>query len=99
MKISYHTRKVCKMKNIYLLFSLIVLLLARKNQKEPETAPMTENTDTLTTKYTLTPYSAPQKFPQPTLNSIDYKRGKFVAEIGGSTYKLGDETTDRAQKL
>ena len=60
---------------------------------------MTENADTLATKYTLTPFSASQEFADASLNSIDYKAGKFIADIGGSTYKLGEQTPDAPQKM
>jgi hypothetical protein len=85
------------MKSIFIVFGLLFLLFACKNQKTEET-PTAIDTKTDSIKYTLTPFNTSHEFPDATLKSIDYKGGKFMAEIGGTTYKLGEQTPDAPQK-
>ena len=63
-----------------------------------KTKPEPATTTATPLKYTLTPFSPSQNFPDASLNSISFKNGKFMAEIGGSTYKLGEQTPDATQK-
>ncbi|MBK9981464.1 MAG: phosphopeptide-binding protein [Saprospiraceae bacterium] len=86
------------MKNILLFSALFLLLAACKNQpaKEPETKMEAASAPTI--KYTLTPFTSSQNFPDANLKSIAYKKGKFTAVIGGTTYKLGEQTPDALQK-
>ena len=86
------------MKNITLFLSLFVILLACKGQKNEQSEETTNIDAADTVKYTLTPFSSSQDFPDATLVSMDYKDGKFMTEIGGSTYKLGVQTPDAPQK-
>ena len=84
------------MKHLLLISGLALILLACKNQKNDDNT--AEGTQASANKYTLTPFSASVEFPDATLRSVDYKAGKFITEIGGGTYKLGEQTPDAPQK-
>lgn len=86
------------MKSRFIFFGLSFLLFACKNQKADETPSTTDNASSDSTKYTLTPFNTSHDFPDATLKSIDYNGGKFITEIGGTTYKLGEQTPDAPQK-
>ena len=86
------------MKNLLFVFGLFLLITGCKNQPAPDTKPTVEADTTPVLKYTLTPFSPSQDFPDASLKSISFKNGKFMAEIGGTTYKLGEQTPDAAQK-
>ncbi|HZV71621.1 MAG TPA: hypothetical protein VFG10_18840 [Saprospiraceae bacterium] len=86
------------MKNILLISALFFLLAACKNKPAPEPEVKMEEATAPAIKYTLTPFSTSQNFPDAQLKSIDYKKGKFTAVIGGTSYKLGEQTPDAPQK-
>ncbi|MDQ3016244.1 MAG: phosphopeptide-binding protein [Bacteroidota bacterium] len=86
------------MKNILLFLSLFIVLASCKNQKPEETTVTIQDSTVVADKYTLTPAGLSQEFPDAALKSINYKNGKFMAEIGGTSYKLGEQTPDAAQK-
>lgn len=46
----------------------------------------------------LTDFSNSPDYPDATI-AMDYKNGKFSYKIGGSTYKLGEQTPDAPQKM
>lgn len=83
------------MKVFYLIISLVFVLSSCK-QKEEQTD-VTQD-EPAATKYTLTPFSSSHDYPDATLRSIDYKDGKFIAEINSTSYKLGEQTPDADQK-
>ncbi|MEP6646643.1 MAG: phosphopeptide-binding protein [Saprospiraceae bacterium] len=91
------------MKNILLFLGLFLLFGSCKNQPEklPEAPPKADILTPAATpafKYTLTPFTSSQDFPDAALKSINYKKGKFMAVIGGTSYKLGEQTPDAPQK-
>lgn len=86
------------MKSISSLLGLFLILIACKNQKTEEIPATSDNTPASVSKYTLTPFSPSEGFPDATLVSMNYKGGKFMTEIGGTTYKLGEQTPDAPQK-
>lgn len=61
----------------------------------------TEQTDTTaaTRTYTLTPFSESAQFPDASIEKMTFKNGKFDFTLGGSTYKLGVQTSDAPQKM
>jgi len=50
-------------------------------------------------RYTLTPFSPSQDYPDARIESIDYRNGKFNFEIGDSDYELGVQTPDAGTKM
>ena len=86
------------MKSISFFLGLFLITIACKNQKTEETPAATVHTDTLVNQYILTPFAPSRDFPDASLLSMGYKDGKFMTEIGGSTYKLGVQTPDAPQK-
>lgn len=86
------------MKNILLFSTLFALLAACKNPRTEETTVETKDTTQVENKYMLTPLSPSPEFPDAALASIDYKNGKFKAKVEGTTYKLGEQTSDAPQK-
>ncbi len=51
-----------------------------------------------TKKYTLTPFSSSTAYPDATIESMSYQKGKFDFKVSGKAYKLGAQTPDAAQK-
>jgi hypothetical protein len=86
------------MKNILLISALFFLLTSCKNQPPKEPEVKIEEAKAPDIKYTLTPFTSSQNFPDAELKSIAFKKGKFMAVIGGTSYKLGEQTTDAPQK-
>ena len=86
------------MKNILLFFGLFMILVSCKNQKTEEPTVVIQDSTRVENKYTLTPFSSSEEFADADLTSINYKGGKFMAAIGGTTYKLGEQTPDAPQK-
>ena len=86
------------MNSNYFFFAFLLIFSACKNQKTEDTTTGEENTAPSEMKYTLTPFSASQDFPDASLVTIDYKNGMFVTVIGGGSYKLGEQTPDAPQK-
>jgi hypothetical protein len=85
------------MKNILFFLGLTLLLASCKNQttQEPESSMAA---DSNAVKYTLTPLSSSKEFPDASLKAIAYVGGTFSTVIGGSTYKLGEQTSDASEK-
>lgn len=86
------------MKNILLFLGLFLAMVSCKNQKTEEPTVVIQDSTMVENKYTLTPFTASQEFADAQLKSISYKGGKFTADIGGATYKLGEQTPDAPQK-
>ncbi len=86
------------MKNILLFLGLFLIMASCKNQATKETEAPKEEVSTPAIKYTLTPFTVSQIFPDANLKSMSYKNGKFTTVIGGTTYKLGEQTSDAPQK-
>lgn len=85
------------MKSISLFLTFFIIVIGCKNVKTEDT---TGAVDTASSdmKYTLTPFTPSQEYSDASLTSINYKDGKFTAEIGGSTYRLGEQTPDAPLK-
>lgn len=86
------------MKNLLPILCFFLILAGCKNQATKETEAPMDNVSAPSVKYTLTPFTASQDFPDASLNSMSFKNGKFSADIGGTTYKLGEQTPDAPQK-
>ncbi|MFZ1496814.1 MAG: hypothetical protein WAS72_07130, partial [Saprospiraceae bacterium] len=50
-------------------------------------------------KYTLTAFAPSQKFKDASILDWNYINGKFNFDIGGKSYKLGEQTLDAPQKM
>jgi hypothetical protein len=55
--------------------------------------------DNVDKKYKISPFAASQNFPDATLSNMTYTNGSFNFEVGGSSYKLGDQTPDVGRKM
>lgn len=84
------------MKHIVLFFAPVLLLAACKNPNTGD--PGTDGIDSTVFKYTLTPFSPSQDYPDASIDSISYEGGKFTATISGGSYKLGEQTPDAPLK-
>ena len=87
------------MRCISFLFILLAFsFTACKNQgSNPETAENT-NADSSTVRYTLTPFAPSKDFPDAALRAMAYNAGTFSTVISGTSYKLGEQTSDAAEK-
>jgi hypothetical protein len=85
------------MKNIFFFLSLTLLVASCKNQASTD-AESTTAVDSNAVKYTLTPFTASKDFPDASLKAMAYVGGTFSTVIGGSSYKLGEQTSDAPQK-
>lgn len=83
------------MKGFYFVIGVLIVLSSCKQREEPKDA---MEDPASAAKYTLTPFTPSQDFPDATLRSIDYKNGQFIAEIRSTTYQLGEQTPDAVQK-
>ncbi|HYD90841.1 MAG TPA: hypothetical protein VEA37_05055 [Flavobacterium sp.] len=84
-----------------ILFILIIssfFILACKNRKSEDTTVTIQDSTAIELKYILTPFTPSQEYADASLSSMEYKNGKFKAAIGGSTYKLGEQTPDAPLK-
>ena len=90
--------KSYKMKNILMLFSLLLVLSSCKNQSGQDASTESTAVDSTMTKYTLTPFSTSKDFPDASLKAMAYTDGTFSTVISGSSYKLGEQTSDATQK-
>ena len=86
------------MKNIFFFLSLFLLFTACKNPQQEEKTENGPDTTVATQKYVLSPFAASHVFHDATLASMDYKNGKFSADVQGTTYKLGEQTPDAPEK-
>ena len=96
--IPYNRTKFRKMKNIISFVSLVLILASCKNQTGQETTSESGSPDSTMAKYTLTPFSSSKDFPDASLKAMAYTDGTFSTVIAGSTYKLGEQTSDAPQK-
>jgi hypothetical protein len=86
------------MKNALTLLVCFLALAACKNQSGQSAQSETMGIDSTATKYTLTPFSNSKDFPDASLQSFSYTDGTVSTVIAGSTYKLGEQTTDAPEK-
>lgn len=87
-------------KVIYLsqIIITVLLLAACNNQNKSDTAAGNMEDDT-PKKYTITPFSRSEAFPDAKLSNMVYKDGTFSFEVSGDKYKLGEQTPDAPQKM
>src|SRR6187551_2248747 len=86
------------MKNILALLSFTLLLGSCKNQAGQDENAASTSADATATKYTLTPFAPSQDYPDASLKALAYTDGTFSTVIAGSTYKLGEQTSDAPSK-
>jgi hypothetical protein len=93
------------MKSIFFFLMLNLLAAGCKNKGANETMDGKEMADTTKAveesnaiKYTLTPFSASRQFPDAGIKAMAYIGGTFSTVISGSSYKLGEQTSDAGEK-
>jgi len=96
--ISYSATKFIKMKNLFLLLGFTLVLASCNNQATKTDTTASTAADASATKYTLTPFSESMDFPDASLKAMAYTGGTFSTVIAGSTYKLGEQTSDASNK-
>lgn len=50
-------------------------------------------------KYTLTPFSSSEAYPDAAIESVEYTEGKYNFAVGGESYQLGVQTPDAEAKM
>lgn len=50
-------------------------------------------------KYTLTPFTPSEAYPDAALNNMKYNNGKFSFDVTSDSYKLGNQTPDAGAKM
>ncbi|MBK7407467.1 MAG: phosphopeptide-binding protein [Saprospirales bacterium] len=58
-----------------------------------------DTTAAVTHTYTLTPFSESAQFSDASIEKMTFKNGKFDFTLGGTSYKLGEQTSDAPQKM
>ena len=87
------------MKSISLFLLILTLCYAGcKNQGSSSDTTEPTNTDSITVKYTLTPFNPSKDFPDAALRAMAYNTGTFSTVISGTSYKLGEQTSDASEK-
>jgi len=86
---------------ILLMVSLAFTACKQNNASTSTTASSTPKTEepAATKKYTLTPFTSSQAYPDAKMESMDYTDGKFSFGVTGTNYKLGEQTPDAPQKM
>ncbi|MBT8231291.1 MAG: hypothetical protein HKO66_03580 [Saprospiraceae bacterium] len=77
---------------------LVTLFIACKSDSAKPKAEDAKE-EVKTTKYTITPFSPSQAYPDATLSNMQYKDGSFNFDVSGSEYKLGAQTPDAGAKM
>jgi len=90
--------KFREMKNILPFLSLILLLCSCKPQAPQDESTMETKADSMSAKYVLTPFSLSKDYPDASLKAIAYTNGTFSSVIAGTSYKLGEQTSDAPSK-
>ncbi len=87
------------MKSISFFLFLSLLFIGCKNEGSPKDQPEETKTDTTNAvKYSLTPFNQSKQFPDAGIKAMAYIGGTFSTVISGSSYKLGEQTTDAPEK-
>lgn len=73
-------------------------MVACQNQTNTENND-SESPEATGNKYKLTPFTASQEFPDAKIGMMTYINGVFNFDVSGSTYKLGEQTSDAEQKM
>lgn len=69
-----------------------------EGEEETPTA-QTDTTTAVTRTYTLTPFAESAQFSDASIEKMTFKNGKFDFTLGGTSYKLGEQTSDAPQKM
>lgn len=94
------------MKNWIILFALFFVISScddgdnHESEMDQEES-MEESTEAQTTTmaYTLTPFTPSPSFEDATLTNMNYQSGTFDFTVSGTTYQLGEQTSDAPQKM
>ena len=87
-----------KLSNWLFLISLMVFAACSNDDPNAE-GDETEVADKQALKYTITPFSPSQSFPDATLESMNYLDGHFEFGVSGDSYQLGVQTPDAGAKM
>ncbi len=88
------------MKPYYILFILMaVVISACKSDRTGDTDSDAGGEEVVEKKYTITPFSKSTQYPDAQLTNMRYSNGKFDFEVNGTSYELGEQTPDAAQKM
>lgn len=80
------------------LIAVLFLLPACNDSAEKASANVVAET-TMPSKYNLTAFANSPEFPDASIESMDYKSGSFSFGVGGSSYELGQQTSDAETKM
>jgi hypothetical protein len=86
------------MKSISFFLILPLLIAGCKNQGTQQETTEEVKADTSSVKYTLTPFAPSKEFPDAGLKAMAYISGTFSTVISGTSYKLGEQTSDASEK-
>ncbi|HEX5112140.1 MAG TPA: hypothetical protein VFV79_04785 [Saprospiraceae bacterium] len=86
------------MKSISFFLVLFLLVSGCKNEGSPKDQPAETKADSTTVKYKLTPFSPSKQFDDASIKAMAYIGGTFSTVISGTSYKLGEQTSDAAEK-
>lgn len=89
------------MKNLYLLLITLMTFIAcgEAPQENQDASEMPEKNEVVQEKYTLTPFDPSPGYEDAEILDMQFKDGKFNFDIGGESYKLGEQTPDAPQKM
>lgn len=84
-----------------ILGSALILTACGNDTQNNTASEDTQQADTaqVVQKYQLTPFQPSYDFPDAKLESMSYVNGRFSFKISGTSYKLGEQTPDAAQKM
>ncbi|MEL6637535.1 MAG: phosphopeptide-binding protein [Bacteroidota bacterium] len=71
---------------------------AAGEESTPATEEKAASADTGNKKYTLTPFSPSQAYPDAMIMGMTYQDGRFDFDVKGEAYQLGAQTPDAGQK-
>ncbi len=86
------------MKNALFLICFSLILVQCKPGTTKSDIDGSSASDSTSTRVTLTPFSASRAFPDASIKAMAYIGGTFSTVIGGSSFKLGEQTPDAPSK-
>ncbi|NND32801.1 MAG: phosphopeptide-binding protein [Saprospiraceae bacterium] len=82
----------------YMVFAFLLVASCKSDQKADSGTDAVAG-DEPPKKYKITPFSPSKTFRDATLTNMTYTNGTFNFDVGGSSYKLGEQTSDAPQKM
>ena len=87
------------MKKLIVIFAFFTLWSCRSDPKQAQSEEMTSQEETEPQGLRLTKFSASAPFGDASLTNMRYENGKFSYDVGGNSYKLGQQTGDAPRKM